>query len=236
MPKIEPDDPPQPQEQVQRRRACRHEEWCAGVLQSSQVSGACEHDHHRGHAEEADPQVDRGLGEDLAVGPHEPQQGVRERGRGGGDDEAQAERQPQALDRLVGGLAFVARPHQPRHRGGGAVGEEDEHRVAEQQDAAGHGQPGQGVGAQDPTHDGGVGQHVERFGHQRTEGRDGQAQDLAVERSHRGPRRPRRFTPRPDVGVAAWRRRAPRRRRGVGRSTGRARRWPRSAASRRPSR
>ena len=56
--------------------------------------------------------------------------------------------------------------------------------TARQQDAAGDREPGQGVGA-DVTDDGGVGEDVERLGHQRRERGDGQPEDLPVPAGHR---------------------------------------------------
>ena len=85
----------------------------------------------------------------------------------------------------MGGFALVAGPEQAGHRRRGAVGQEDEDGVADQQDAAGDGQPGQRLGPE-VAHHGGVGQDVERLGRQRGEGGDGEPEDLAVDGAHGG--------------------------------------------------
>jgi len=89
----------------------------------------------------------------------------------------------------VGRLVLFAGPQQPTDGGRRAVGQEDEDRVAEEQDAAGNRQSGQLIGAE-VADDGGVAEDVERLGDQRAQGRDGQPQDLAVVRiaPERGPR------------------------------------------------
>ena len=183
MPKPMPGDEHQLDDQVEQGRAERDVERRAGVLEAAQVAGAGQHDEHGGHAEEADVQVDRRLLAHLAGGPEQGEQRARQ---GEGDephDHAARRGQPHALHRLVGGLALVAGAEQAGHRRGGAVGQEDEDGVADQQDAAGDGEPGQGLGP-DVAHDGGVGQDVERLGRQRGEGGDGEPEDLPVDGAH----------------------------------------------------
>jgi hypothetical protein len=77
----------------------------------------------------------------------------------------------------------VAGAEQPGHGARGAVGQEDEHGVARQQDRRGHGQPAELRRAEVPD-DRRVGQHVQRLGGQRPQGRDGEAEDLAIQVLH----------------------------------------------------
>ena len=98
-------------------------------------------------------------------------------------DDADADGQPQALDRLVSCLAFVAGPEKPRDRSRRPVGQEDEDCVGGGQSRHRDGQTAQLRSAQSTDH-GGVGQPVKRLGHQRPERGHGQAHDLPVVRPH----------------------------------------------------
>jgi hypothetical protein len=114
-----------------------------------------------------------------AGGPEQLDQRHRERLAEHQQDEADDEGQPQPLHGLVGGALLVTGPEQAGDGRRGAVGQEDEQRVADQQDAAGDGQPGELVGPE-VAHHRGVGEDVERLGDQRTQRGQREAEDLLV--------------------------------------------------------
>ncbi len=153
----------------------------AGVLQAPQVAGAGQHDQLGGDAEQADAQEQQGVVLHRPGRAERPHEGLGRDQPDADQHDADEEGQPHPLHRLVGRLARLVGAEQAGHRSRGAVGQEDEDRVEEQQDAAGHGQAGELVGAE-VADDGGVAEDVERLGHQRAQRGHGQPEDLAVVR------------------------------------------------------
>ena len=98
---------------------------------------------------------------------------------GSGQNHAQKQSQPCALNCLVGGPLLLAGAEQSGYGGGGSVGEEDEEEVANQQYRGSQGQSTQLRGTQ-AADDGGVGEHVEGLGGEGAEGGPRQAPDLSI--------------------------------------------------------
>ena len=93
--------------------------------------------------------------------------------------DAEQQREPQAVDALGERRAQVARAQLPRHRGGRAVGEEDADRHGRGQQRAGDAEPGE-LGSAEVADDRRVGQQEQRLGDQGGEGGPGEPQDLPV--------------------------------------------------------
>ena len=194
----EPEDQHRLQHHVPERGRARHDQRCTEVLDAAQPPGAGHRGEERRQAEQADPQVDEAVRQDRAVGAEGAEQRLGEGQPEQADTHGEPERQPQRLDGLVGGGHLVASAAQPGDGRSRAVGQEDEDRVEREQHGGCHRQPAQLVGA-DVADDGGVGQHVERLGDERAEGRHRQPCDVPVVRAHpAGAHRPR-LRARPDT-------------------------------------
>ena len=115
----------------------------------------------------------------ISLRSQHPDQAVRHGGSGHGQDHAEAEGQPEALDGLLRGPTLFARSGQPGDRRGRPVGQEDAQAVAEHEGARGHPEATQ-LGRAEVAHDGGVGQHVEGFGQECPECRYRQLQEFPV--------------------------------------------------------
>ena len=95
--------------------------------------------------------------------------------------EADRERYPQGLRSQSGRTLVLARTRRPRDDRGRPVGEEVEDREGPGENDAGEAERGD-LRAAEVAHDRRVRKHVERLGGKRSEGRDGQAEDLPVVR------------------------------------------------------
>ena len=154
------------------------------VLQAAEHAGRGEHDQQRGGAEEGDARGRsrraRRRADPASKTP--TRTGVSDDpadGRDGADDH----RQPDAVDALGERAAQVAGAEVARDAGGGAVGEEDAQADDGLQDDRRDAEAGE-LGGAEVTDDRGVGEQEERLGDEGEEGRDGQAQDLAVDGLH----------------------------------------------------
>ena len=165
--------------QVDRGRADRDQQRGRGVLPSAQPADRRVRHQDRGHAERADPQVGLRVAGGGAGRPEAAHQRAGQHRDGQRHRHRHRDREPDALHRLVGRLPLVAGPEQPRHRGGRPVRQEDEDRVAGDQDRRGDGEPGQ-LRRAEVADDRGVGQHVHRLGDERAQRRHRQPEDLPV--------------------------------------------------------
>ena len=116
---------------------------------------------------------------DLGPGVEDADQRRRERDAADGGDHPDDDGEPDAVDTLGEGGPEVARAEVAGDAGGGAVGEEDAQPDDRLEDDRGDAEARE-LGRAEVADDGGVGEQEERFGDEREEGRDGQAQDLAV--------------------------------------------------------
>ena len=179
-PEIEPVDEQDLEPEVQHARTDGDEEWGAGVLEPADVPRTGQREQQRRDSRRAQPQVDLGVGGDVAVGTDE----THERpGQDGGHDRQRHRQQrgePEPLHPLMRGLALVAGADEPGDRAGRPVGEEDEHGVAGEQDRRCDSQSTQ-LRCAEMADDGGVGEQVQRLGDQRPEGGNGESEDLPIE-------------------------------------------------------
>ena len=182
----EAEDQPGLEREVERGGADGDVERGARVLEAAQVAGTRQHEQHGRHPEQADAKVDERLDADLARGTEQSHERSREHQSDRRDDDADQNREPHSLDRLVRGLSFVAGSDETSHGSGRPVGQEDEDRIDDQQDAAGNREARERVGPE-VSDDRGVGEDVERLGDQSPERGNRQADDFAVVtmRTHR---------------------------------------------------
>ena len=171
-----------------------------GVLPPAQPADRRVGHQDGGDAERADPQVGLGVAGGGPGRAEHAHQRAGEHQPGHRDRHRHRDREPDALHRLVGRLPLVAGAEQPGHRGRRPVRQEDEDRVAGDQDRRRDREPGQLRGAE-VADDRGVGQHVDRLGDERPERRHRQPEDLPV------PLRPQPHS-RPLLGQTASRQRA----------------------------
>ena len=151
----------------------------AGVLAAAQVSGSGQRDQHGRRAEEADAQVGERVRSDAGRRAHRAYHRRCDDEPHDRERHAEPEREPDAVDALLRGPGAVAGADPARDRGGGGVGEEVEDPERDGEQGSGDGEPGERPGAE-VADDRGVGEDVERFGREGAEGRQRQAQDLAV--------------------------------------------------------
>ncbi len=103
-----------------------------------------------------------------------------QRDPGDGRDDTDDHREPQAVDALGERAAQVAGAEVAGHAGGGAVGEEDAQADRGLQDDRRDAEAGE-LGRAEVADDRGVGEQEDRLGDEGEEGRDREAQDLAVD-------------------------------------------------------
>lgn len=153
-----------------------------GVLQAPQQAGHREHEQHGGEAEHREREVGGGLRRHRRRRAEQSDEERRSEPARDGEDDAQAERQPAAVDAGGHGPAFVAGPESSRHRGGGRVREEDHETDDRLQHRARDPEAGK---LRDPqvAHHRRVRQQEERLGDQRPERGHGEPQDLPIERA-----------------------------------------------------
>ena len=176
---VQPEHEDELQDQVQDGRAHGHPQRPDGVAQPTQVADPGQHQQHRRCSQEADPQVGACVAGRLPLRSQHPDEAVGHGGSDHGQDHAEAEGQPEALDGLLRCPMLFARSAQPGDRCGRAVRQEDAEAVAEHERAGGHPEATELCRAQMPD-DGSVGQHVEGFGQECSECRYRQPQELPV--------------------------------------------------------
>ena len=94
---------------------------------------------------------------------------------------ADPDREPQPVDPRTNRARVVAGAAPTRHGGGGGVGEEDEEADDGLQERAADGEAAEDLGTE-VADEGGVGEQKERFGDEGTECRDGEPQNVTIER------------------------------------------------------
>jgi hypothetical protein len=179
MPQPEAVHEPQVEHDVEAESADGRDQRGLGVLEATQDAGRRQDDEHGRDAEGGDAEVDHCLLEGALGGAEDPAERFGGCRHGCGGDRAQGDGEPGAVDAPGDGTGTIARAELAGDDGGGAVGEEDEDVGGGQQDGAGDAETGQRLDAEAPD-DGGVGEEEQRLGDQGEEGRDGQAQHLAV--------------------------------------------------------
>ena len=172
-------DEHQVQRHVDDRREPGREQRGAGVLQSSQRSRRREDDEHGREAEQADAQVGHGVRKGALGGPQQVDEPGSEGDAQGGQREPDAQPEPDPVDTLGVRASQVTGSRETGHRRGGAVGEEDAEEDGVEQYRRRDAEPGELLGAQ-VSDDRAVGEQEERFGEERAERRQGEAQDLPV--------------------------------------------------------
>jgi len=101
-----------------------------------------------------------------------------------GEHDPEAQREPEAVDAGLEGLAAAARSDASGDGRGGRVGEEDAEPDERRQERRGDRQRGE-LGGAEVAHDSAVDEDEQRFGNERTECGDGEREDLAVEAAGR---------------------------------------------------
>ena len=163
----------------------------AQVRDAAQVALAGESDQRGGQPERGDPEVRECVVARLAVCAEPEEKRLTDDLQDDEQRDSDPERSPERLGREPRGLLVPTRARGARDDGGRAVGEEVEDR-----EGAGEHRPGETeCGDLRPAQvadDCRVGEHVQRLGRERAEGRQRQADDLAVVRgteTHRDRRR-----------------------------------------------
>ena len=161
-----------------REAGSGHHQRGAGVLQSTQHTGAGEdqqHGHQPGHGP---AQIVHGEGPDLATGTHQTHQGLGRKETRHGQHDPEQQRQPDAVAPGGEGLGQLAVAHRPGHGRRGGVGEEHHQPNRRVQHGGCQSDAGQ-LGDAQVADDGGIGEQEQRLGDQGAEGRNGEAQDVA---------------------------------------------------------
>jgi hypothetical protein len=130
-------------------------------------------------AERPDAEIEDGEVAGPPLSSHQVHERHRQADQQGGEHDADPAREPQRLRSQAPRLLVLGGAGQARHLRGGAVGEEVEERERADDQRAGDGERGQLLGAKVSDH-GGVGEQVERLGRERSEGGQGEPEDLPV--------------------------------------------------------
>ena len=176
---VQPVDQDEVQHDVQREAGGGDDQRRAGVLQAPQHTGAREDQQHRHESGHGPAQVVDGERPHLAAGTHQLQEGFGGRKPAAASSDPEQKGQPDAVAPGGEGLGQLAVAHRPSHCRRRGVREEHHQPYCRMQHRGGQPDAGQ-LGYAEVADDCRIGEQEQRLGDQGTEGRDGEAKDLAA--------------------------------------------------------